>query len=70
MKEEEAIGAVPRVELVDPPARRVDERGVIARGGRVGVGKVRQQREVQVRVAVGEEPDLELVEKGGQPRLL
>ena len=33
------------------------------RDGSIGVGKVAEQREMQVRIAVAEEPDLEIVEE-------
>ena len=69
MEEEEAVGAVARVELVDAavaparPARRRPGLGRLA-----GVGKVREQREMEVRIAVGEEPHFEVVEQRRRAR--
>ncbi len=69
MKEEEAAGPVLLVELVDPPLRGVEYHGFALERCPIGVRVVAEEREVEVRVAVGQEAHLEIVEQGEQPRL-
>ena len=69
VKQKETIGAVPGVQLVDSPARRLDEHRVIGLGALVSVSKVREQREMKMRVAIRKEPNLEVVEERDQTRL-
>ncbi len=69
MKQEETIGAVPGVQLVDSPPRGLDEHRVIGLGALVSVRKVREQGEMQMRVAIRKEPNLEVVEERDQTRL-
>ena len=69
-KKKKRSGAVPRVELVDAAASRAaTSASSSGSDGCVGVGKVAEQREVQMRIAVGQEADLEVVEQAEQPRL-
>ncbi len=63
VEEEEAVGAVPRVQPVDALAGDVQQRLVAGEDLLVGVAEIGEQREVQVPVAVGEEADLEVVEE-------
>ena len=69
MEQVEPVGSVPRVQLIDPAGRRVDQHVVAGKHLLARVGEVRQQGEVQVRVAVGEEADLQIVDERQQPRL-
>ena len=69
MKEEEAARPVPLVELVDPPLRGVEQRGFPFERRPIGVRMVAEQREVEVRVAVGQEAHFQVVEQAEQPRL-
>ena len=59
MEEEERIGAVERIQCIDPPGRVLEQRRVPRHrfGGRIR--QVGQQAEAQVRVAIGEEADFE-----------
>ena len=69
MKQKETIGAVPGVQVVDSPPRRFDERPVVRLGVLVRIGKVGEQGEMKMRVAVRKEANLEVVEEREQPRL-
>ena len=68
MEEEKAIGPMPGVEVVDAATRRLDERRVLRTGRLIRVGEVRQQREMQMGIAIGKEADLEIVEEGDETR--
>ena len=70
VEQEEAIGAVARVEDLDARLRRSQQRRVFRRLALGRVAEVGQQREVQVLIAVGEEADLEIVDErpGCAPR--
>ena len=63
MEEEEPIGPW-RSFSSSTPARRVHERGVLGHGRPVGVGEVTQQREMQMRIAIGQEPHFQVVAGG------
>ncbi len=63
MEQEEAIGAVARVEGLDARLRREQQRRVFRRLALGRVAEVGQQGEVQVLIAVGEEADLEIVDE-------
>ena len=58
VKEEKPIGAVPLVELVDAAPRELQK--LLVTGDRLlrGIVEVAQQREMQVGIAIGQEPDL------------
>ena len=63
MEEEEPIRTVKLIELVDPLLRGVDERAVCWLSRVTGIGEVREQREVQVRIPVREESHFQIVEQ-------
>ena len=69
MEQEESVGAVQLVQPVDAASCGVDDRLVGRRGRRVGIAEIGQQREMDVRVPVRKEADLELVEQRQQARL-
>jgi hypothetical protein len=60
LQEEEPVGAVPCVQLVDLPLRLLNHREVRRHRLRVGVGEVVEEGEVKMRIAVREIADLEL----------
>ena len=55
------IGRIPSVEGVDARRRLLDDRLVCGERFHVGVGKVGQNREVKVGIAIGEEADLQTI---------
>ncbi len=51
------------VQRLDTLACVFEQRGVVRLRLRCGIGKIRQQAEAQVRVAIGEEPDFECLDE-------